>query len=734
MIFQRLGRLIHRRRILVLVLAAAFIAAAGLWGTSVFGRLQTGGFEDPDSESSRAVTALEQDLGRQATDVVVVYRAPEGSALTVDDPAFADAVTAVLDGLPREDVVAVTSYWSTGADLFVSGDRQETYAALQLAGADEQSRTDAYDRIAGDLEADGLTTLRGGPVPIAADVNEQVSADIARAESISTPVLVVLLMLVFGSMAAASLPLAIGGLAILGAFTGLRLLTTVTDVSIFSVNIVTMLGLGLAIDYALFVVSRFREELHAGRGVEDAVAVTVSTAGRTVAFSGVTVAVALSALLLFPQNFLRSMGYGGIFAVLVAMVSALTVLPALLSVLGHRVDALRVPLPWTRRSARRSTRRTADAEHGAWARLARAVMRRPLVVLAAVVALLVLLGLPFLRVTFGGIDARVLPAGTESRVADEAMSQDFGAGNAANPIDIVVRGAEDPAVLTSYVAALRAVPGVVTAEVSRTEGGTSHVVVTSQGEAQERANLDLVSDLRDVATPPGAEVLVGGMSASQVDLLASVADRLPWVLLYLATTMFVLLFLAFGSLVLPLKAIVMNVLSLSATFGVLVWGFQEGHLAGLLGFTSTGYLEATQPVLIFAMAFGLSMDYEVFLLSRIREEWDLTGDNSRAVARGLQRTGRIITSAALLIVIVVGAFASSGITFIAMIGVGLTVAILVDATLVRALLVPATMRLLGRWNWWAPGPLARWWDRYGIREGGPAAGAARPAPELEPVG
>ncbi|MCB0909055.1 MAG: MMPL family transporter, partial [Nocardioidaceae bacterium] len=605
MIFQRLGRLIHRRRIIVLVLAAAFIAAAGLWGTSVFGRLQTGGFEDPDSESSRAVTALEQDLGRQATDVVVVYRAPEGSGLTVDDPAFADAVTSVLDGLPRKDVVAVSSYWSTGADLFVSGDRQETYAALQLAGPDEQSRTDAYDRIADDLKAAGLTTLRGGPVPIAADVNEQVSADIARAEAISTPVLVVLLMLVFGSMAAASLPLAIGGLAILGAFTGLRLLTTVTDVSIFSVNIVTMLGLGLAIDYALFVVSRFREELHAGRGVEDAVAVTVATAGRTVAFSGVTVAVALSALLLFPQNFLRSMGYGGIFAVLVAMVSALTVLPALLSVLGHRVDALRVPLPWTRSS----TRRSADAEHGAWARLARAVMRRPLVVLAGVVAVLVLLGLPFLRVTFGGIDARVLPAGTESRVADEAMSRDFGAGNAGNPIDLVVRGADDPVVLTSYVAALRAVPGVVTAQVSRTEGGTAHVVVTSQGEAQERANLDLVSELRDVAVPPGTEVLVGGMSASQVDLLSSVADRLPWVLLYLATTMFVLLFLAFGSVVLPLKAIVMNVLSLSATFGVLVWGFQEGHLAGLLGFTSTGYLEATQPVLIFAMAFGLSMDY-----------------------------------------------------------------------------------------------------------------------------
>jgi len=731
MIFERLGRLMYRRRLLVLVLAGAFIAAAGIWGTSVFGRLQTGGFEDPQSESARAVTALEQDLGRQATDVVVVYQAPSGSDLTVDDPAFADAVTAVLDGLPGTDVVAVSSYWSTGADAFVSADRHETYAALQLAGADEQARGDAYERIADDLEASGLTTLRGGSVPISTDINEQVSADIARAESLSTPVLVILLVIVFGSLAAASLPMAIGGLAILGAFTGLRVLTTVTDVSIFSVNIVTMLGLGLAIDYALFVVSRFREELHAGHEVEDAVAVTVATAGRTVAFSGVTVAVALSALLLFPQNFLRSMGYGGIFAVIVAMVSALTVLPALLAVLGHRVDALRVPLPW----AKRSPGRSADAEDGAWARLARAVMRRPLPVLVAVVAVLVVLGLPFLRVTFGGVDARVLPAGTESRLADEALSTDFSAGNAGNPIDVVVRDSTRPAALTSYVAALRAVPGVVTAEVARSEDGTAHVVVTSLGEAQDRANLDLVTALRAVATPAGTEVLVGGMSASQVDLLDSVADRLPWVLLYLAATMFVLLFLAFGSVVLPLKAIVMNMLSLSATFGVLVWGFQEGHLSGLLGFTSTGYLEATQPVLIFAMAFGLSMDYEVFLLSRIREEWDLTGDNTRAVARGLQRTGGIITSAALLIVIVVGAFASSGITFIAMIGVGLTVAILVDATLVRALLVPATMRLLGRWNWWAPAPLARWWARYGLREGGsPRREGQASAAELEPVG
>ena len=578
----------------------------------------------------------------------------------------------------------------------------------------------------------GVTTLRGGPVPVFVDINTQVSEDIAKAESLSIPLLVILLILVFGSLVAGSLPLAVGLVSILGAFTALRALSLFGDVSIFSVNIVTMLGLGLAIDYSLFVVSRFREELRAGSSVEDAVARTVATAGRTVAFSGLTVAVALSSLLFFPQNFLRSMGAGGISAVLVAMVAALTVLPALLGVLGPKVDALAVPLPWNRRRLAGSS----DPDSGGWARLARGVMRRPVPVLIAVVAVLLVLGAPFLRVAFGGVDSRVLPTGTESRVAAEAIQQDFPGSSASSPMDVVIRDAQDPAAVASYVSALAAVPGVTSADVVRSEGGSAHVVVTYPGLPQDSASLALVEDVRAVPTPAGAEVLVGGASAAQVDLLDGLGDRLPWVGLFLALTMFVLLFLAFGSVVLPIKAMIMNILSLSATFGILVWGFQDGNLAGALGFTSTGFLEATQPILIFAMAFGLSMDYEVFLLSRIREEWDASHDNTRSVARGLQRTGGIITSAALLFVVVVGAFATSGIVFIAMIGVGLTVAVLVDATLVRALLVPATMRLLGRWNWWAPAPMLRWWERYGIREGGDPV-VALPGDddrELAPVG
>ncbi len=714
MLFERIGRLVYRRRKAVLALTAAFVAFAAVWGTAVFGVLDGGGFDDPASESSRAVVALEDDLGRAATDVVVVYRAPDGSDLTVDSPQFKAAVTGVLDGLKASDVISVASFWTTGgAPAFVSADRQATYAAIQLTGADEEAREAAYERIADSLIVPELTTLRGGQVPINVDINTQVSEDIAKAETLSIPLLIILLILVFGSLAAASLSLAVGLIAILGAFTALRGLSLLGDVSIFSVNIVIMLGLGLAIDYSLFVVSRFREELHGGSSVEDAVVRTVATAGRTVAFSGVTVAVALSSLLFFPQNFLRSMGAGGIAAVVVAMVAALTLLPALLAVLGPKVNSLKVPLPWNRNQLEGGS----DPDTGAWARLARGVMRRPLPVAVAVVTVLLVLGAPFLRVAFGGVDARVLPTGTESRVAAEALLLEFPDSTAGSALDIVVRDTADEGSVTTYVAAVAAVPGVTSAEVVRSEGATAQIVVQYQGLAQSDAALTLVDDLRAVPAPPGAEVLVGGIAAEQVDLLDGLGDRLPWVGLFLLLTTFALLFLAFGSVILPIKAIVMNVLSLTATFGILVWGFQDGNLAGLLGFTTTGTLEATQPILIFALAFGLSMDYEVFLLSRIREEWDASHDNTRSVARGLQRTGRIITSAALLFVVVVGAFATSGIVFIAMIGVGLSVAVLVDATLVRALLVPATMKLLGRWNWWAPAPMTRWWERHGIREG-----------------
>jgi trehalose monomycolate/heme transporter len=441
----------------------------------------------------------------------------------------------------------------------------------------------------------------------------------------------------------------------------------------------------------------------------------MSTAGRTVAFSGITVAIALASLLLFPQVFLRSMGLGGMAAVLVAMGGALTVLPALLAVLGHRVDSLRVPRPrWLRR--RDPAGRTDGT--GAWYRVARSVMRRPVAYVAVIVPLLLLLGAPFLRVEFGGVDHRALPAGTESRVVTETLLREF-PGGGTTTVDAVVTaetGVLDRAAVTSYVDDLRALPGVTDAEVTGTADGTARVSVRHAFEGLSPEARDLVADIRALQEPAGTDVLVGGRAAELRDLLASLSSILPWMGLLVVGVTLVLLFLAFGSVVLPVKAVVMNVLSLSASFGALVWIFQDGHLSDLLGFTSTGFIEATQPILMLALAFGLSMDYEVFLLSRVREQWDRTGDNTLAVATGLQRTGRIITSAALLLVVVIGAFSTSGIVFIKMIGVGMILAILVDATVVRALLVPASMRLLGRWNWWAPGPLARWWDRFGLRE------------------
>ncbi|HVE27707.1 MAG TPA: MMPL family transporter, partial [Sporichthya sp.] len=618
---------------------------------------------------------------------------------------FRSDVEQAISGLPSSAVRESATFWSTNSGAFVSADRHSTYAALKLTGADDDARKQAFEAIRDQLRAPGLSTRLGGPAAVYTDINTQVKSDIAKAEGLSLPIVFLLLVFVFGSLAAASMPLVIGGLAILGSFTLLRLFTMLTDVSVFAINIVTMLGLGLAIDYALFVVSRFREELARNTSVEDALARTMATAGRTVAFSGLTVAISLASLLLFPQVFLRSMGFGGVTAVLVAMIGALTVLPALLGVLGPRIDSLRIPRP---------RRRRGTGESG-WARIARGVMRKPVAVAGVVTAVLLVLGTPFLHVDFGGVDARVLPTGTESRVVEDTIAADF-PGDPSHLIDVVLRGG-DEAGRADYLDRVRALPGVTGADVTGTNGDTSRISVSFDGQPTSPAARDLVGAIRHLAAPPGSEVLVGGQTAELVDLLHSLGATLPWMALFVGLVTFVLLFLAFGSVVLPLKALVMNVLSLSAAFGAIVWIFQEGHLSGLLGFTSTGDVEATQPILMLAMAFGLSMDYEVFLLSRVREEWDRTGDNPAAVANGLARTGPIITSAALLLIVVIGAFATSGITFIKMLGVGMVIAIVIDATVVRGLLVPATMRLLGAANWWAPGPLRRAWERFGFREG-----------------
>ncbi|WP_088281658.1 MMPL family transporter [Kineosporia sp. A_224] len=739
--FASWGLSLARWRWAVLVLSFVAVAAAGVWGPGVVDRLTSGGFDDPGSPATRAEQRIVETVGRQDTDIVALYSSP---TLTVDDPAFRTAVEGALATLPAADVTQVVTYWSSGADVFVSADRRSTYVAVRLADETRAGRSDVYAEVAYGLRATDpqVTTALGGNAAIDAQISTQVGEDLARAESLSAPLLVVLLLVVFGSAVAAGLPLLIGAFTVLGSFVAVRLITEVTEVSVFAINIITILGLGLSIDYALFVVSRFREQIRAGQDVPEALATTMATAGRTVAFSAVTVAVSMTGLLLFPQVFLRSMGFGGIAAVVVAATTSLTVLPALLAVLGRRVDALRIRLPRTLTgalTARRERRATAGAEHaGGWERLARSVMRRPVLWAGAVVAVLAVLGSPFLHVEFGGIDARALPEGAQGRVVAEALDRDF-AGVDTAPIDVLVEGADDAA-LASFSTAVAGVDGVTGVRPVAARDGATLLAVGYTGGAVEATAREAVTAIRALPAPAGATVDVGGVSAQQVDLRASIARTLPWMALLVVSATFLLLFLAFGSLVLPLKAVVMNVLSLGAAFGVVTWIFQDGNLSGLLGFTSTGTVETTQPILMLAILFGLSMDYEVFLLSRIREEWDATGDNTAAVAAGLQRTGRIITSAALLLVVVIAAFSTSGITFIKLIGVGMAVAIVVDATVVRALLVPATMRLLGRANWWAPAPMVRWWERYGVRESdGPvpprraAAVATAPAKASEPA-
>jgi uncharacterized membrane protein YdfJ with MMPL/SSD domain len=711
--YEALGGLAYRRRWLVLAGAAAFFAFAIVWGTGVFGVLSGGGFDDPKSDSYRGQQLLEQRFGRDGADVVALYTSKDR---TVDDAAVRAAIGRTLTALPADKVASVTTYYSTHSARFVSPDRHSTYALIGLRGSTADVRETQLKAIRDGLAVPGLQTRLGGSTAIAADIAGQVSKDIGRAEGFSMPIVLLLMLFIFGSLAAASLPLAIGGLAILGAFTMLRVLTLFTDVSIFSVNIVTLLGLGLAIDYALFIVSRFREELPKAEGdVEAALRATMTTAGRTVAFSGLTVAISLGSLLLFPQVFLRSMGFGGMAAVLVAMVGALTVLPALLAVLGHRVNSLSIR-PLLRRVARRPSPAAATSG-GAWTRIARSVMRRPVVYAVVIVIGLLALGTPFTHIKWGGIDERALPSGTDSRAVAETLKRDFGANGIA-PEDIAVTfdGTVDRAALGAYAAQVAQVPGVRSAQVSGVRDRVARLSVRYAGDPLSAASRETTRLIRAVPPPSGAQALVTGQSSALVDLLESLGSRLPWMALIVGLVTLVLLFLAFGSVVLPVKALVMNVLSLSATFGALVWVFQYGHLATWLGFTPTGTIEATQPILVLAIAFGLSMDYEVFLLSRIKEHWDATGDNAAAVTTGLQRSGSIITSAALLLVIVIGAFSTSGITFIKLIGVGMIVAIIVDATVIRALLVPATMRLLGSANWWAPQPLRRVYARYGISE------------------
>ncbi len=740
----KFGNFLYRVRWSVLLAILALLIGAGIFGFGVFSQLKNGSYGANNSESTRAAQLLDSKLGGASPDVIILMRS---NTLHVTDPAFTEAATEMLARLQnRPEVASLTSYYSTHNQSFISSDAHEAFAVLQLANQDLAVKGKEYQALQPLFTSPTLQVTTGGVVPINLAINAQVSADLAHAELFTFPILAILLLIVFSGFVAAGLPLLIGGAAILGAFAILRVLTLFTDVSSYAINVVTMLGLGLAIDYSLFIVTRFRQELAGDENdVRGALERTMATAGRTVIFSALTVGTSLISLLLFPVSFLRSMGMGAIAAVLTVMLISITLLPAILALLGRRVNAL----SFRRRRVKSST---PGEYRGGWYRLSEAVMRWPVVVVLAVLAILFTLGWPFLHITFATSDARVLPAGQEARVVSEQLSQDFAQqGNAQLVIAITMPGnalsAGNLASLNSYVGTIQAIPGVIhvdslvsispaltlaeyqqlyahpdanpqmaQAAAQLANGNATKVVVALQPADRSTAAINIVNEIRAIHAPGGLAPLVDGTTPEQMDLLASLGATLPYAFLIIIAAVFILLFLMTGSLVMPFKAILLNILSLSATFGGLVWIFQDGHLQNLLSFQSVGSIDATQPVLIFAIAFGLSMDYEVFLLSRIKERFDQTGNNRLAVSSGLQQTGWLITSAALLLAVVLGAFGTAKIIFIQEIGIGLAIAVIVDATLIRMLLVPATMRLLGNFNWWAPGPLRRLWQRIGFAE------------------
>jgi RND superfamily putative drug exporter len=740
---SRLASLTVRRHRRVLIAALVLFAVAGAVGGGVAKHLSSGGFDNPSSPSSRVKSALAGRFNQGDPNLLLLVTAKAG---TVDSPAVRAEGTALTQELGRQPGVALSvSYWTLGSPgPLRSKDAHQALVLARLSGTDDQVRNTVKALSPRFTRADPVMTVRaGGYAEIFRQVSAQIEKDLKLAEGIAIPVTILLLIVVFGSAAAASLPLAIGALSVVGTFLVLRILASLTQVSIFSLNLTTAMGLGLAIDYSLFVVSRYREELATGRPVAAAVVRAVETAGRTVIFSAFTVAASLAALLVFPLAFLRSFAYAGIAVVAVAATGAVVVLPALLAALGTRVEWGHLPF------LRRRTTPPPVGE-GFWHRLATSVMRRPILTGGSVVALLLLLGVPFLSIRFGLPDDRVLPAAASSRMVSDQIRHNF-PDNEAGAVSIVTSAPATPAEIAAYAERLSTIPG--TARVDALTGSylSGHQVVGATPLAAARftpvhgpgtwfslipsveplspAGEHLVKGVR--ATPAPFKVEVGGQSAQLVDAKASIFARLPLAAALIGLVTFTVLFLFTGSLLVPAKAVVLNLLSLSATFGAMVWIFQDGHLASTLHFTPTGFIDTTTPILMFCIAFGLSMDYEVFLLSRIKEEHDRTGDNVASVAVGLERTGRIVGAAAALLALVFLAFATSQVTFIKLFGIGLAMAVLVDATLVRAVLVPAFMRLAGDANWWAPAPLRRIYNRIGIHEAADEADQADKAGEVD---
>jgi putative drug exporter of the RND superfamily len=742
----RFAQTVVRRRRAVLIGALLAVIAAFAYGGNVASKLSSGGFTDPASPSSRADAILDSQFHAGNANLVLLVTARTG---TVDSPAAAaegNALTAQLAADAGVDGVA--SYWSLGSVAPLrSGDGRQALIFARLTGSDDQVNTRVHQLTPGLVGMHGPVEVAAtGQAAVFRQLGDTVTKDLGKAEGIAIPVTLVLLVFVFGSVIAASLPLAVGVIAIGGTFAALTAIQGVTNVSIFSLNLTTALGLGLAIDYSLFIVNRYRDELRAGLPPDRAVVRTVETAGRTVLFSSATVAISLGALLVFPLYFLRSFAYAGIAVVVIAAAGALVVLPALLAALGQRVNALDARRAILLRLGRQP--HTPEIGEGFWHRLATAVMRRPVPIATAVIVVLLVLGSPFLGVHFADPDARVLPPTASTRAAADAIAANFRSGE-TNAFAVVAPKGNGASDIASYAARVSTVAGVarvdaltgsyaagrrvaaptpaLSARFANPTGTWLSVVPVDTLQPQSPAGEHLVDHIR--ALPAPWPVLVDGASAQLIDANAAIFAKVPLALGIIAVVTFITLFLMFGSVLVPLKALVLNVLSLTATFGAMVWVFQEGHGAGLLQFTATGTLNTTMPILMFCIAFGLSMDYEVFLLSRIKEEHDHGATTTAAVARGLERTGRIVTSAAALLAVVFLSFATSSVSFIKLFGVGLTLAVLMDATLIRGLLVPAFMRLAGNANWWAPKPLRAIYDRIGISE----SDEPLHVPTLEPV-
>ena len=698
--FEKLGHLMYRRRKAAVIFFIVGILAAGGVGSLVFNRLDSGGYSNPKSDSYKVYDYIHKTLKVTDPTVAIVVDAGETD---VSDPTVTQKALALEAKIAKEPGVTKTlSYWSSGQPASLkSTDGKAAFILVYGKGdafSPESSKLGAYFQDHYDGKVDGLTLYSGGVGVVGNAITKKISKDLSISEAISIPLTFILLAFVFGALAASAMPLVVGVAAILGAFFILYLISLFTTVSIYALNLTTGMGLGLGIDYALLMVNRFREELHHGNSVEDSLITTLKTAGKTVFYSGLTVFVTLLSLTFFPLPFLKSFGYAGTSVVALAVAGALFGLPPILALVGPKVDEGVI-----RRSA------ITPKEDGRWAQTARMVMKRPVAVVLLALIVLGIFAAPLKNIAFSQGDSRMLPASNPAAIATAIQASRF-PGQTSNPIEIIVmNGAGKDAEIAAYSAELAKVPGVVAVTPPQTYGSDIRIVAYESMLPRTPEAQKMIHDVRAVKSPEGT--LVGGVAADYTDSQDGIAHTLPWALGWIALSVLILIFIFTGSIILPIKAVLLNFLSLAATMGALTWVFIDGHLQWLVGsFTLTGTLDTSIVILISVVVFGLSMDYELFLLSRIREEHMAGKSNIESVATGLQRSARIITAAAVLLAVVFAAFITSGVTSIKSMGFGVALAVILDATIVRALLVPALMRLFGERNWWAP----RWMQRFTI--------------------